>query len=326
MTWKSYGSGRPLTKAPEYERPPLLEAAELYEPSAELAAAVDVAVSLGMPLLVTGDPGTGKTQLAYHIAHRFGQSEPIAFQAKTTSTAQDLFYRYDALSHFHESTFEKQTKPDVMRHVEFQALGLAILLALDPQTADTLLPAKWRRQGPRRSVVLIDEIDKAPRDLPNDILREIETMSFTVKEAGLAIPPARQDVDPRYRPIVILTSNSEKHLPDAFLRRCAYFHINFPDDARLRTIIDNRVPLDGELFTRDKVDAALTIFRKVREAGLRKKPATAELLAWLQMLNRSRIDISRVEAGDETAVGITSTLLATTSEDIGRIRGLFPRR
>lgn len=323
--WKTYSAERTWTKAPEF-KDDLRDDPDRYQPSEELATALDVAVSLGLPLLVTGEPGTGKTQLAYHAARRFGQEQPIVFQAKTTSSAQDLFYRYDALSHFHESTFDKSIKPDAMRHVEFQGLGLAILLALDPEYANPLLPKEWKGMGPRRSVVLIDEIDKAPRDLPNDILREIETMSFTVREANFKVPGEKVKVDKGYRPIVILTSNQENHLPPAFLRRCAYFHIEFPSDEKLISIIDKRVPLDAERFDRTKVERGLAVFRRIRDAGLSKRPATAELLSWLQMLNRTGTDIGLVEAGNEDAVNRTAALLAKTTEDRKLLRGLFVKQ
>ena len=153
----------------------------LAEPG--LRAAVNVALKLGQPLLVTGEPGTGKTQLAASIAYELELPPPLVFQTKTTSTASDLFYRYDALGHFHAAQFRRDAV-ETQAFVAFEALGLAFLLSQNRETAAPYLPESLVDRGPVRSVVLVDEIDKAPRDLPNDILDELEKMSFTVKETG----------------------------------------------------------------------------------------------------------------------------------------------
>ncbi|KPA12841.1 ATPase AAA, partial [Candidatus Magnetomorum sp. HK-1] len=191
-----------------------------YITTKALQDAVFVALSLSQPLLVTGEPGTGKTQLSHWIAYKYGLPKPLEFHAKTTSTASDMFYRYDALRRFQDSQL-KDTEIDIKKYVSFEALGKAILLT--------------RSTKKTRSIILIDEIDKAPRDLPNDVLMEIERMSFTVKETGKTYR-----ADKNYRPIVVITSNSEKNLPDAFLRRCVYFHIVFPDKDHLIKIIQCR--------------------------------------------------------------------------------------
>src|SRR5262249_41495666 len=194
--------------------PSRLDAPELYIADKGLSDAVNVALILGQPLLVTGEPGTGKTQLAASIACELELPPPLLFVAKTTSTAKDLFYRYDALTHFHDSHF-RQGQLAMESYIAYEALGLAILLSLPVADGDPLLPPHLRGKGPTRSVVLIDEIDKAPRDLPNDVLNEIETLSFTVRETGRSVTASSG-----YRPVVVITSNSEKNLPDAFLRRC----------------------------------------------------------------------------------------------------------
>jgi MoxR-like ATPase len=208
----------------------------------------------------------------------------LLFNTKTTSTARDLFYRYDALGHFHDahikSASAKSTRPDPENYVVYEALGLAILLSQEPNYADAFLPQALRGHGPTRSVVLLDEIDKAPRDLPNDVLNEMENMSFQVRETGRLFLSSAG-----YRPIVILTSNSEKNLPDAFLRRCIFYHIQFPDRNRLREIVNRRLLL-ADNFTSGMLDAALHHFEEIRKLELRKKPATAELLAWLRVLQR----------------------------------------
>src|SRR4051812_30988757 len=164
--------------------------ASYYVPP-DLADAVDVAIALGQPLLLTGEPGTGKTQLAYHLANKlFGAARPITFNTKTTSAARDLFYSYDAIRHFRDAQLARagvNTNADatsVEQYITYQGLGLAILLANPRDQVGHLLPEALRDSPVRQSVVLIDEIDKAPRDLPNDVLDEIERMRFEVKETG----------------------------------------------------------------------------------------------------------------------------------------------
>jgi len=169
--------------------------------------------------------------------------------------------------------------------------------------------------------VLIDEIDKAPRDLPNDILREIETMTFRVKEAGLNFPPDGL-ADSRYRPIVIITSNSEKNLPDAFLRRCAFFHISFPDKARLVEIV-NRKFGRTRWFTPQRVAEAVEKFSLVRNLSLRKPPATAEFLAWMHILRERDVDPRDITSGAREAIAFTAAILSKNREDAEQIAGAF---
>ncbi|HXG64026.1 MAG TPA: MoxR family ATPase, partial [Blastocatellia bacterium] len=227
---------------------------------------------------------------------------------KTTSTAKDLFYRYDALGHFHDSQFRKE-ELRIESYITYEALGLAILLSLSPDEADPFLPEHLRGRGPARSVVLIDEIDKAPRDLPNDMLNEIEDMSFTVRETGRTF-----SARPGYRPILILTSNSEKNLPDAFLRRCVFYHISFPDRQRLKEIVQKRLRLDSG-FTPEMLDNAIRHFEKIRELALKKRPATAEFLAWVQILERMRLDVENLKPGEAEALAFTYSILAKSKED-----------
>lgn len=273
-----------------------------------LRNAVNVALALGQPLLLTGDPGTGKTQLAASLAHQLGLHSPLRFNVKTTSSAKDLFYRYDALRHFHDSQFKKE-KSTAEDYITYEALGLAILLSLSPQEANSFLPESFQNQGPTRSVVLIDEIDKAPRDLPNDVLNEIEEMSFTVRETGRTF-----SADIRYRPILVLTSNSDKNLPDAFLRRCAFYHITFPDKKKLVEIIHKRLELDHS-FTSDMLDHALKRFEEIRSLDLRRKPSTAELLGWIHLLRNLEIDVDNLKPGQEQALASSYALLGKTKED-----------
>lgn len=276
-----------------------------------LRDAVNVALALGQPLLVTGEPGTGKTQLAVSVAHSLGLPEPLVFRTKSTSTARDLFYRYDSLRHFHDAQFRDHATP-IDSYIEYDALGLAILLAMDPAAANPFLPERWKDVGPVRSVVLIDEVDKAPRDLPNDILDEFESMSFSVKETGRSFA-----ADRRYKPIVVLTSNSEKTLPDAFLRRCVFFHLAFPNRQRLTEIVRRR--LGPTQLSERSIDEAIRHFESVRELGLRKKPSTAELIAWLRILDTLRVEFSNGKANDRDALALTYSILAKSKEDLAML-------
>lgn len=306
------GDGTPISQRgltlPAFEK-----ATELSDPAGYLADeglrdAVNVALMLGQPLLVTGEPGTGKTQLAASIAFELGLPPPLVFHTKTTSTARDLFYRYDALAHFHDAQFRKE-ESRIENYITYEALGLAILLSMNPQDANPLLPEHLRNMGPVRAVVLIDEVDKAPRDLPNDVLNEIDNMSFTVKETGRTF-----SADQVYRPIVILTSNSEKNLPDAFLRRCVFYHIAFPGKDRLKEIVRRRLRFDGS-FTPQMLEHALQHFEKIRDLTLKKRPATAELLAWLKILEKRRIDVGSLQRGEAEALAFTYSILSKSKED-----------
>ena len=160
-----------------------------------------------------------------------------------------------------------------------------------------------------RSVVLIDEVDKAPRDLPNDVLNEIDNMSFTVKETGHTF-----SADQKLRPMVVLTSNSEKNLPDAFLRRCVFYHISFPARERLKEIVQRRLRLDSN-FTPQMLDHALQHFEKIRDLTLKKRPATAELLAWLRILDKRNIDVGNLQRGEAEALAFTYSILSKSKED-----------
>jgi MoxR-like ATPase len=241
---------------------------EDYRATPELAAAVDVALTLGMPLLLTGEPGSGKSGLADSLAWELGLGKPLRFPVKSDTESRDLFYRFDTVGRFHAA----QARPadpgsdydraDAGRFIAFEALGQAILHAKPPgiERELRLPPGSVDHPGaPRRSVVLIDEIDKAPRDVPNDILVEIERMEFGIPElsgGGRALVRVALSPDEaRHRPIVIFTSNSEKALPDPFLRRCVYHHLGFPPfDADLPK--DARGNLPEDRVTVDTIVAA----------------------------------------------------------------------
>lgn len=283
-----------------------------YLATPELRAAVNVALHLGQPLLVTGEPGTGKTQLASSIAWELELPPPLVFHTKTTSTASDLFYRYDALGHFHAAQFDRE-RATADAFVEMHALGLAVLLSLPAADGDPFLPREHRGRGPTRSVVLVDEIDKAPRDLPNDLLHELDQMSFRVAETGRTFEAAAE-----LRPIVVVTSNSERSLPDAFLRRCVFFHIDFPDRDRLREIVDRR--LTDCSLSPARLEAALAHFEEIRSLALRKKPATAELLGWLRIVAEMDLDPTRRRPGDLEALAVSYSVLAKSPEDLAFLR------
>lgn len=298
--------GEPRT-FPTIKPNPKLNNPALYLPDPGLVNAVNVAINLGQPLLLTGEPGTGKTQLAFHIAHAFGLPAPLVFTAQTTSTARDLFYRYDALGHFQHSQTSKEalSAADVgQRFIKYEALGKAI------------------QDKKKRYVVLIDEIDKAPRDLPNDVLYALENLRFDVPETG-----ATFQADSETRPFVIMTSNSEKNLPEPFLRRVTFYHIDFPDAETLLHILQSKTEGYGEAdlgyFTRFFNE--LRTGRKAK--GLRKKPATAELIHWVDLLRRMDFPAAALSRNltPEEAQKLASSLsvLAKNREDLDLLRRLL---
>jgi MoxR-like ATPase len=238
-----------------------------------------------------------------------GLGEALQFDTKSNSVARDLFYIYNAIGRFHAAHTGSGSQ-DNRDYITYHALGKAILLTrtLDEVAAFTRITD----HVPRQSVVLIDEIDKAPRDFPNDILNELEDLCFRVPELNNVEVRA----NPALRPIVVITSNSEKNLPDAFLRRCVYYHISFPDRQRLEDIVVSH--LAGRLQGQDDLMAeSLNLFTLLRSqsAGLRKKPATAELLGWISAIcTLQGADPRRKVTLDDLAIQ-TLGILAKTPED-----------
>ncbi len=316
------GQGETIAKRklelPQFKPLFKLEDEKNYIAEPGLRNAVNVAIALGQPLLLTGEPGTGKTQLASSISYELALGSPLIFNTKTTSTATDLFYQYDSLRRFQDAQFsdkeDKKAKDlDPGQYVSYQPLGLAILLAKPPKEANNYLPKHLKDKGPKRSVVLIDEIDKAPRDLPNDILNEIERMRFEVKETQKSF-----EADIGYRPILMFTSNSEKNLPDAFLRRCVFYHISFPETKQLREIVQRRFK-ENSNFTTDFIDLAIKHFDEIRKLALKKKPATAEFLGWLSILESLSINLDKPEEGHIEAMSLSYSILAKSKEDLAQM-------
>ncbi len=230
------------------------EGSSNYVATDDLKVAVNAAVTLERPLLVKGEPGTGKTELAREVAGALGM-EIIEWHIKSTTRAQQGLYEYDAVSRLRDSQLGEARVHDIANYIK---------------------PGKlWEAFGAeKRVVLLIDEIDKADIEFPNDLLQELDRMEFFVYETG-------QTIRARHRPVVIITSNNEKELPDAFLRRCFFHYIRFPDAETMARIVEMHHP--G--IKQDLLKEALSQFYELRETkGLKKKPSTSEVLDWLKLL------------------------------------------
>ncbi len=239
-----------------------------YVATDDLKIAVNAAVTLQRPLLVKGEPGTGKTVLAHEISKALG-APLIEWHIKSTTKAQQGLYEYDAVSRLRDSQLGDERVKDIKNYIKKGKLWEAFT-------------------APVRPVLLIDEIDKADIEFPNDLLQELDRMEFFVYETGETIKAEK-------RPIVMITSNNEKELPDAFLRRCFFHYIKFPDAETMRDIIEVHFPgLKGRLVTE-----AMKVFYDIREVpGLKKKPSTSELLDWIKLLLNEDISAETLREQD----------------------------
>ncbi|WP_100258867.1 AAA family ATPase [Qipengyuania seohaensis] len=230
------------------------EGTSSYIATEDLKVAVNAAVTLRRPLLVKGEPGTGKTVLAHEISKALG-APMIEWNVKSTTKAQQGLYEYDAVARLRDGQLGDERVHDISNYIKKGKLWEAFT-------------------SPELPVLLIDEIDKADIEFPNDLLQELDRMSFDVYET-------HEQIEAQERPIVVITSNNEKELPDAFLRRCFFHYIKFPDRDTMRDIIEVHYP--G--IQKNLVSKAMEIFYELREVpGLKKKPSTSELLDWLKLL------------------------------------------
>ena len=237
-----------------------------YVASDELLSAVNIAVTLQKPLLIKGEPGTGKTMLAQAVSEALGK-RLIIWNVKSTTKAQDGLYVYDVVQRLYDSQFGNEGVDNIAKYIKLGKLGEAF-------------------QSEEQVVLLIDEIDKADLEFPNDLLWELDQMEFY-------IPETKETIRAKQRPIVIITSNAEKELPDAFLRRCVFHYIEFPEQEQMEKII--RVHFDH--LEDDLVRQALAAFYWVRELrGIEKKPSTSELVDWLRAMVAGGIDPARIQS------------------------------
>jgi MoxR-like ATPase len=246
------------------------EGTKNYVATDDLKVAVNAAVLLRRPLLVKGEPGTGKTVLAHEIAKAVG-APLIEWNVKSTTKAQQGLYEYDAVARLRDGQLGDERVHDISNYIRRGKLWEAFT-------------------APELPVLLIDEIDKADIEFPNDLLQELDRMSFDVYET-------RERIEAKERPIVVITSNNEKELPDAFLRRCFFHYIKFPDRETMQAIIDVHFPK----IQKTLVTKAMDIFYEVRDVpGLKKKPSTSELLDWLKLLMNEDMPLDVLQNRDPT--------------------------
>lgn len=262
------------------------EGTKAYIAEKDLTVAVNAAITLERPLLVKGEPGTGKTELAKQVAEALGL-ELFEWHIKSTTKAQQGLYEYDAVSRLRDSQLGDGRVNDVANYIKRGKLWEAFA-------------------SDKKVVLLIDEIDKADIEFPNDLLQELDKMEFFVYETGETVKAIQ-------RPVVIITSNNEKELPDAFLRRCFFHFIKFPDLETLQRIVDVHYP--G--IKQDLVRAALTQFYEVRDvAGLKKKPSTSEALDWIRLLVSDDVDPADLRGNANNALPKLHGALLKNEQDV----------
>jgi len=309
-----------------------------YQPSESLVSVLEMAISLGRPLLLAGKPGVGKTQFAHWVANQTIEDfnkNVFQFNTKSTSVFADLFYEYDAVSHFRDanintSLIDREVKT-AANYITLTALGFAVFCAKGNNHADDEELSKIIQQSKlklkigaddlkSKSVVLIDEIDKAPRDFPNDLLYEIENLSFSIKEINKTI---KLNDTEKENVVIILTSNDEKNLPDAFLRRCLFYYIDFPSEAELKAIVAKKLTIDGSTFSQSELDGLnekISWFFKIYGAkNIDKKPSTSECIDWINYLKEHQLL-------DKNAKDCKSSFscLIKKKEDLDELNKLFP--
>ena len=264
---------------------PSFEGTERYVATDDLKLAVNAALVLQRPLLIKGEPGTGKTMLAEEVARALGR-KLLQWHIKSSTKAQQGLYEYDAVSRLRDSQLGDPKVADISQYIVPGVLWQAFV-------------------SDEPVVVLIDEIDKADIEFPNDLLRELDQMAFHVYET-------RQTIAAKHRPLVIITSNNEKELPDAFLRRCFFHFIRFPDRETLKLIVDVHFPN----VSADVLRAALDTFYALREApGLKKKPSTSEFLDWLRLLLAQDLSANEIDAHNATSIPILVGALLKNEQD-----------
>ena len=256
-----------------------------YVASQQLMASVNVAIALQKPLLIKGEPGTGKTMLAQAVARSLDK-ELIIWTIKSTTKAQDGLYMYDTIQRLYDGQFGEEGVDDIAHYIKLGKLGEAF-------------------ESDKQVILLIDEIDKADLEFPNDLLWELDQMEFYIHET-------KRTVKAKQRPIVIITSNAEKELPDAFLRRCIFHYIDFPDETLMEEIVRTHYPDVEEHLLKNAMDVFYRI-RTIRD--IRKKPSTSELIDWINALQIGGISADRIRA-DLPFVGV----IVKKDEDLEAVR------
>ncbi len=256
-----------------------------YVASQQLMASVNVAIALQKPLLIKGEPGTGKTMLAQAVARSLDK-ELIIWNIKSTTKAQDGLYMYDTIQRLYDGQFGEEGVDDIAHYIKLGKLGEAF-------------------ESDKQVILLIDEIDKADLEFPNDLLWELDQMEFYIHET-------KRTVKAKQRPIVIITSNAEKELPDAFLRRCIFHYIDFPDETLMEEIVRTHYPDVEEHLLKNAMDVFYRI-RTIRD--IRKKPSTSELIDWINALQIGGISADRIRA-DLPFVGV----IVKKDEDLEAVR------